>query len=521
MNTNSPSWDWEGRGRIIAGNFGTRQVSAMLSGPVVKGELAFRASGDLRLGRVSNDMTDRIDGADIDRDDYGTARFKLRYQPQELPGAMLEATLAHTRSQAPQFEGVLKPFEKRRLPVPSPMIGVMKVDATSLTTRAEYDWTPGLHSKITVSHGDARLRRFGLPGLGQTRADTSDFSIEPTLHWRKGKEIGVFLGIHRFWMDQVQTIDITGLGIGFGDFNDTQNSLGLFGEANWRPVERLQLTGGLRYQRDRQIRTGKVGSIALDFDRTFDAWLPKVSLAYDLSRHVTAGIMAQRAYNPGGTSISLLRRAEDTFEAERLWNYEAFLRATSAGGRRRLTVNAFYNDIENAQRPQLVPIELPSGGTIYATEFANAPAARSFGLEADLSWQVRNNLNVRVGVGILETKVLSTADPGDPSLGKSFQRAPGFTAAGALDWQPLAGLDLSMQVRHQSGYFSDDTGRQDLRIDASTVVDARAAYSYGPLTAFAYARNLFDKHYLTYLFRPDFGAVGKPREAGIGLEARF
>ena len=53
------------------------------------------------------------------------------------------------------------------------------------------------------------------------------------------------------------------------------------------------------------------------------------------------------------------------------------------------------------------------------------------------------------------------------------------------------------------------------------MVDARAAFDAGPLTLFGYARNLLDDFNLTYLDTPTSGTAAKPRELGIGLEARF
>lgn len=521
VETADPTREWEGRARVMAGNIGMRQVSAAVSGPIAGDELAFRLSGDLHLGRVANQMTDGIDGAELEHDDYGTARLKLLYQPAFLPRARLETTIAYSQSQSPQFEGASPPFSERRLPVPNQMIGVMKVRATSLTTRAEYEIEPGLTSSLTLSYGDALLQRFGLPGLGRTRAEVDDFTIEPTLLWQRPGEFSLLLGANRSSIDQQQTINISGFGLGTGTFDDEQDSLGLFGEASWHLIPSLSLTGGLRYETDRQVRVGGIGGIVLDYDETFSAWLPKLSVAWEPSENLTLGLVAQRAFNPGGTTISLARRAADDFDAEKLWNYEAFFRARFAGGKATLAANLFYADIENAQRPQLVPIILPNGVPTQATEFSNAPKAHSYGLEAELGWKLLANLSVRAGIGLLETEVDRTEQPVDPTLGKSFQRSPGLSLSGAIDWRPVEPLQLSAQVRHQSGYFSDDANTEALRIGASTIVDTRASYDFGRVQLVAYARNLLDQFTVTNLFNPNFASTGRPREIGIGVEASF
>ena len=138
-----------------------------------------------------------------------------------------------------------------------------------------------------------------------------------------------------------------------------------------------------------------------------------------------------------------------------------------------------------------------------------------------MGWKLRSDITVRAGLGLLETKVDRTERPNDPTLGKSFQRSPRLTLSTAIDWRPVEPLQLSTQVRHQSGYFSDDANTEALRIEASTIVDARASYDFGSLELFAFARNLLDQFTVTNLFNPNFASTGRPREVGIGVEASF
>jgi outer membrane receptor protein involved in Fe transport len=292
-----------------------------------------------------------------------------------------------------------------------------------------------------------------------------------------------------------------------------------------RPLPRLTVTGGLRYQSDSQERLGFLTTFRrgfkVDYDESFDAWLPKLSLTYDLAEDVTAGLLVQRAFNPGGVTISLETGDQDTFEAETLWSYEMFARAQLAGGRLAVAANLFYNDINDAQRPQRRIVTFPDGTETIVSELDNAPAAESYGAELELDWRVSPRLALRAGVGLLKTRILETLIPSDPTLGKAFQRSPDFTAAAAVDWNPVDPLRLSAQLRHNSDYFSNDANDPALRVEGGTIVDARAAYSAGPITLFGYVRNLFDSFRLMLLTSPNLGSVADPREFGIGAEARF
>lgn len=521
VQTSDPAFEWEGRARLIAGNYATWQGSAMVSGPIVDGQIAFRATVDARTMQTSSEMPDAVVGADTDRDDYSVARLKLLVTPKALPALRLQAVYMHAQSLAPQFDGVAPPFEDRRLPGPEITNGVFRINSDSLTTLVRIEPANGLLWNTVLTWGDGRVQRHGLPGLGQALTNAHDFSLESVVNWQAAPSLQLLGGISRLASRLDQTIDIRGLGQGLGAFDDRQESVGVFGEASWHPVPALSITTGLRFQHDRQDRKGRLRrptfDVPLDYDRSFSAWLPKISVAYEITSSLTAGLLAQRAFNPGGTTISFYTLEADNFEAETLWSYEAFLRASFADGRGLFTANLFYTDIANAQRLSryyLTP-------QILVTDVVNMPSAESLGMELEMQWRPSDRLSLQLGAGLLETRILEAARANDPMLGKQFQRSPGFSASAAVSWEPLEGLDLSAQMRTSSGYFSDDTNNPALRIDGWTLVNARAAYSWGAITAFGYVRNLFDSFYLTYLFTPILGTAGDPREFGLGLAARF
>ena len=525
VHTNDPSLAWESRARLIAGNFGARQGSVVVSGPIAGDQLAIRVAGDIKLGRNSSKMADQISGASIDRDDYGLVRAKLLAEPNAIPGLRVEATYVHSESQQPQFEAVRVPFEKRRSPLPERTNGILRLNVDSATALVSYAVSPTLSSLTTLSYGNALINRFGLPGLGRTTNAARDLSAETILHWKPAGAFQLVGGLHHSTFRQRQRIDITGLGIGIGGFKDRQRSLGLFGEMTWRPAPRLTITAGLRHQRDHQDREGQVGlvgpGISVDYDEGFEAWLPKISVAYDLGRDTTVGLLVQRAFNPGGTTVNLATRRQDDFDAERLWNYEAFLRTTFANGRGNLAANLFYTDIRDAQRPQSIEFIAPDGRPFTATQIDNAPSAESAGVEVELGWRASDRLSMRLGLGLLDTKIRRTLSMSDPIRGKEFQRSPAFSAAAAIDWRPIDPLRLSAQLRTTGDYFSDDANTASRRIGGFTTLNARAAYTTGRATLFSYVKNAFNDFHLTYLFTPTLGTASDPREFGVGVEARF
>lgn len=523
VETEEPSFDWQARARLVAGERDTWQTAGVVSGPLIDGQLAFRVSGDLRRSRTSSQIVNGAVGIDPNRDDSELIRVKLLAEPKGLPDTRLSLTYSHGRSQMPQFEGIEAPYKERRNPNATYGIFAIKVD--SLTGRFAYQPAGGFEARATLSYGNADVRRYPTPGLGDAVIEAKDFSFEPLIAWRAPSGLSLTGGLHYTRATLDQTIDLTALTSvqGRGNFTDVQNSLGLFGEGTMLMAPGLSLTAGLRYQQDRQERqgglTGSRLNLQLDYDRTYTAWLPKVSLAWDISPAVRIGALAQRASNPGGINLNTGRARVELFDAEHLWDFELFARARLAGGKLILSGNAFQYEMTDAQRTQTTFIVQPNGPPVPSTQVDNAPRARTSGLEMELDWHPFRHFHLRGAIGLLDTRI--TRSPDRNLIGKQFQRSPHFSGSASVIWTPVNPLMLSAQVRHNSSYFSDDLETATRRIESSTTVDARTAWTSHGVKVFGYVRNLFDEFHLTYLFSNGLATAGDPREFGIGIEARF
>ena len=521
VHSEDPSYRWEMRGRLLAGDFRTRQGSAVLSGPIVEDQLAFRLVGDLRRGQPSVDSADTIRGADPDHDDFSLLRFKLLGQPRFWPGSRIELTYIHAESLIPGGENVRRPFRERRNPFGNPIFGT---NVDSLTAVIENPVVTSLQASTTLSFGNSRIQRFSGPGFGETKTHVRDFSIESVLDWNPDGPTRLIGGVSHLRSTLDQFIDLSRF-IGLGEFDDKQRSIGVFGEVSVQPLPRTTVTAGLRYQRDRQLRSGLIGTsgdhLQLEYDRSFSAWLPKLSIAYDFTDEIRGGVLIQRAYNPGGITLQLDTGEHETFDEETLWNYEAFARANLAGGKLSLSGNLFYTAMRDAQRFSFFTVSLPGNPPVTLAHLFNVPRARSYGAEITAEWRASEQLSIRAAVGLLNTEITKADSSSAEFQGREFARSPGLTASGGFDWRPIDPLRLSAQVRHHGSYFSDDTETAAVRVESATLADARAAWTSGRLTFFGYVRNLFDTFRLRSLFNPNLATPYKPRELGVGLEAQF
>ena len=521
VNSQEPSNAPEFRARVIAGNATTRQLSAVVSGPF-SDEIAIRLAGDYRSSRPASVIGGEAVGANPNRDVYGMARVRLLATPRALAGAKLELIYAHTQSQSPQVEGVQPPFKDRLNP--GATYGIFRINTDALTGRLRYEPSAVWSLVTLVTGGNSKARRFAPRGLGQARLGAKDLSAEAILNVLPLPALRLVGGVSHGERKLDQIIDLSALA-GAGQFRDRQDATGIFADASWSGLGAAVLSAGLRYQTDRQTRIGALGSgvsaIPLDYAGTSSAWLPKFSLAYDFTPDLRAGVLVQRAYNPGGVTLRFDTGAPDRFDAESLWDYELFTRGRFAGGAIRYSANLFYYDIRNAQRAQPIAIVAPNGRTVTFADLFNVPKARSYGLEADVDWRASTRFSARIGIGLLDTKI-TQADPANAGFeGKAFGRAPRFSASAALAWQPLDRLRLNVQARRNSSYFSDDGNSPARRIGSWMRVDGRVEYEAGRFKLFGYARNAFDKFYLTYIFNQNLATAGDPREVGFGIETRL
>ena len=528
VNTNEPSAHPEFRARGIVGDFRMRQVSAVASGPLAGEAVGLRVAGDFRYSRTTSKIIDEIEGGDPSHDVFGLLRAKLALKPSSR--TRINLTYVHSQSQMPQVVGLTAPFRKRR--DEDGGYGVFRINVDSLTAGFRHELSDDLTADVMLTGGDSKAQRLAIPNFGQTRNDGRDWSAEGILRWSPEGPLSIVGGASHTHVRLKQYINLSLLSGSIGRFRDWQDGSGVFVDATLALSSRAKMTAGIRYQRDRQKRQGALTAtsfeIPVDFVGTFDAWLPKITFAYDVTPQLRIGAMVQRAYNPGGTTIRVDTSRPDDFRAESLWDYEIFARAELAGGHATAEANLFYYDMRNAQRSKPILIRTPSGRPAGFANLFNVPKARSYGAEGQLNWRFDKTLSLTVAVGLLGTEIIRTDAESAGLEGNEFDRSPHFTGSAAIDWKPIDRLRISAQVRRHSPYFTDPENSPEVRVRSGPRIDARAQYDLQRVSLFAQVRNVFDALNMLDLSDPDpltglpqSGESEDPRTFAAGLEVRF
>ncbi|OBX36114.1 pesticin receptor precursor [Halomonas elongata] len=524
INTKDPTFTPEWGGQLLYGSENKQRASFVASGPLsddFAARLALDYSGrDTFVSYTNPEFT--AHDKDLDFENFN-ARFKALWQPLDIPGIEAKFTFSHTEVDRPSSEPVSKPYKDHN----SETLYVDTQETVSDTAILDLDYDFGndvrISNQLQYSSGEFNFY-FSPPFSGTASRDFDNISNELRLNFGSTEsEFSGFSGVYYSHENSKNKLDNS---LGWTDADITQDSLGIFSEVSWRFIDDWTLTGGLRYQRDRIQHEGiasYVPDVDYAYDETFDAVLPKVSLAYDISDDVTVGALISKGYVPGGTGVDFSGGKYYTFNEETAWNYELFTRANFLDDRLFLSSNLFYTVYEDSQRSVTDYTDDGRRSSIIV----NGDEAKAYGLEMNTDYQATDALRLHAGLGLLKTNVSEFNDSrGSEFVDNEFSQSPGYMFNIGAAWDINSQFRLSGDIRHTDGYFSTDDNDPSLHVDSYTLANAKLThYLTDNIELFAYVDNIWDEDAPTQKFTDRSAGVSayivSPREFGVGLKASF
>ncbi|MFT3762232.1 MAG: TonB-dependent receptor [Pseudoxanthomonas sp.] len=518
IKTRDPSWTSEGGMRLLGGSDDRRQGAFYLSGPLGGSEQwAFRLAGDDQARDSWLDFVPYPGVPDPGKYESRSLRGKLLFKPAALPDFTALLTFQHAQAQAPQAEMVGRPFEDRKASALSAQMPVfaMRSNAAILDT----GWRLGerLRWENLLTATDLGGDRYATAGSGIARIDNREYVFEPKLVLERGdSRFSGIAGAYLLRSKQDEFIDYP-VDETFADEVRTQ---ALYGEGTLALRDDLDLNFGARYERETHRRVGGEGVfVAIDIDKEYTAFLPKLGLSWRPGANWTLGATVARGYNAGGGGVTYqIPIVSYSYDAEYVTNYELWFRGDLAEGRVQLTGNLFYGRFRDMQ----LPFDLNPDPTVWSVVVRNADRAYNYGAEFGVRWQAAESLELHADVGLLKTKVTRYPDSGIE--GNEFARAPGATANAGLVWR-AGGFELSADARYSDGYYSDILNNPLGRTDGYWLANARVGYRFGNTHLFAGVNNLFDEDtplqidtYATYVTPYDTAMLPQPRSWYAGVQ---
>lgn len=573
VKTNDPTYKLGG---VVEGTIGTNDLYGagfVLNSPIVAGQSAFRISGYKTERDRGIDYADP-ENQDMGIDAYDTLRGKLLIEPDSLPGFSALFTVSRTHD-APGSGIVSGPnFLDRELNFTSSFTDFREGTVENYAADISYEFSPGLTLRSVTGYADTISEIYTAAGAELIRDGDniagSDFTQDLRLEIdNQGNGVsgvlGLFYGnfkrdafndtsLHIPFLEGIPDVaallggaslpDIT-VPYQNGTVGSDTTTIAAYADLRYR-WDRWVFNAGGRLLRD-EITSYEQGESFDAFawlygyfgfpagpayfttdtqsDATFNEFLPKAGISYDLADNQTIGVSYNKGYRTGFQQWVMLPPAagggfrSSIVAPEYLNAYELSYRSNWLNKTLEFNSNFFYYDYTDQQVTVL--------DNVYrVSEILNAGSSHAYGAEFEARWRPIPPLQLFASLGLLQTKF----DDFGGFSGNEYPDAPGYTfAAGAL-YRSAEGWFVGANVRHIDGYYSTgdvDNSRTQL-VDSYTTVDARAGWEWENYTLTVFAKNLFDEQYLTAVERndypplsPGYGMAGDERQFGLTLRAQY
>ena len=522
MTSNDPTQEWEGAAKLNMGNHRLAQTAALISGPVVKDELAFRLSVDHQQRETAVDLP-HYDPVGNPRWFKATnTRAKLLWTPSALPDLYSRLTFNHLNARAPQSETELQPNSPRYTPE-RPVFQTRSASTIwdigyQLSEHWKWEnklvYTHFIHDRKTTSPFNTALppNRRGVPA----RVDGNEFQIEPIVKYESEKYRGLF-GLFYFNAKQDESVTMLNGRIArtpiTTNFNDKTKTKAAFGEITFTPDIPFELTLSARYEQEHHQRKGKSAMFFINRDKKYNVFLPKADIAWKINDDQRLGFKVGKGYNPGGAGVTFgVPYTSYEYDAEYVWNYELYHRWTSADKRLRINSNLFYNDYKDMQ----LPFTLGPNSIVIR----NADKVATYGAEINTEWQATEKLALNAGIGMLKTDIKRY--PNSSIEGNKLARAPSFSGKVGANYRLLDHLEIGTNYSYNSSYYSTADNLANGKVGHYDQLDVYLAYDFKHARITLYADNVLNSR-KDILLVPRSGDITRQPERQIGLstELRF
>lgn len=321
-----------------------------------------------------------------------------------------------------------------------------------------------------------------------------------------------------------------------------QSSYALFGESDIHLTDQLTLTFGGRYTSETKegqsvafqaVATRCPGASvyqlsSCDFDlgrkddETWKDFSPKAGVTFKVNPDHMLYASATRGFRSGGFSMrgnALL----SPFDAEKVTAYEGGYKGALFDQRLRLNAAIYRNDYSNLQRTVLGPD--PVFGVVQST--FNAADATIKGLELDLALQATDNLVLTAGYGYTDASYGSKKSGVTFNTNNDFARVPQESYSGAATYDLELGNIGSLQFR-VSGTHTGDQYFDDANLfheGSYTLWDSSITYSDAAkhLSVSLFGKNLGDTEYAYWGSSAGGGNafLGAPRTYGLRVNYKY
>ncbi|MEM8934843.1 MAG: TonB-dependent receptor [Pseudomonadota bacterium] len=595
-----PEYEFGAKARALIGNDNTYQVSGMVTGAIIPDQLAFRVSADYREQDFEsfNAVQMTPEGAS----DATTLRAKLLVEPNAIPDLRVELSAQYVDFfTSGDGSGVLLPppgspeevgFDPFDLVNYDFRGGTVENENLRLLADVTYDLTDNWTSQIVATYDDTE--RFINNATGPDLRVEETYTVDVRAIFDYDRWTG-WIGGYYFNEDldsnTDQSFDVTQLGgtisppgtpVVFQQTRSAQTeNYAIYGDVSYDVSDKITLNFGARFDTEEVTDTGFASNLFADVaggapclidvpafslvgpcdlvfalsglegedpqgDSTYEAFLPRGGVIFDIDDTKSISFMVQRGYRAGGlfvfTDADTNIQQIGTFDAEFLTNYEMAWRSTWLDDRLTLNANAFFSTWSDQQ----VRVQEPNS---IEPLILNAGESELYGLELEANFDIAPFLSVYGSLGLVQTEFTefpfavdesgAPTNPSDPTFanlaGNEFGSAPNVTGSVGVSYDNETGIFGSAILSFRGDQYTDVTNLEINETDSYVIMNARLGYQTDYWKISAFVDNLFDEQFLrTNLLEavdPETGTVvvpnirrnniSQPRHFGVEIEAAF
>jgi iron complex outermembrane receptor protein len=497
------------------------RVAGSLSGPIVTEKLAGRISGSYydRRGFITNSLA----GGFCDFGEEKTVRGQLRFTPSEsltvdaklnyLDGHNWASCLA-TSTDADPFLG-----EGEHFPDYLPRDYKQYDDREITEMSLKFDWKLPVGTLVSASSyqdsesfspGDVDFGPVIQPVFFENPVNVEAWNTNLYLVSNEGGPLDWIVGA--FYQDRETNnqlrVALAPLPLQppfflDSDQVDLSKAWAVFGEATYRPAEKLELSASLRYDEDkRESRDRNVADSYIE--ETFTALQPRASISYFWSDDLTTYLSVGRGFRSGGfnslADTLAVGLSDRLFDKETATNYELGFKSTLFDGRMSLNGAVFHTQFENQQ---FYYIDVAHVARIVLT----LPETEINGAELEAIARPIDRLELRGALGIADGEITKGGQFGEDGAPSPNAHRYTVNLSGQYEFALTDTLSLMPRLEYErrGPIYYDQFG--DYRYPDTDFVNASITLGGEHWSISAFGRNLTDERIPTF-FGVDSGGPG-------------
>ena len=481
IKTKDPTEQWEGAVRVGYRNQESYlDTSAVLSGPIIEDQLAFRISVQRLEADTITDETGFADNPpdyDLNKIESERVRAKLLWTPTDDLKLLLSHSSSNEQGDTGRVYYKATDLDKHeRL-----FFRNIETDVDTTSLKVDYKINQSMSLDVVFAYMDYQ---WGFDSYEPDPAneqqllfDENNITVDAKLSFgQQNDALKGFVGLAYFEREH----DVTSVGTYPYNGDDESDSISIYSEVSYDLSNDVTVIAGARLERESQLRHFIYGAIDSILDNDTTIFLPKLVVQYDWSPETTLALSARKGYNAAGGALNFTAQEYYYFGEEKVDTFELSSRSAFADGNVFLSSNLFYNTYDGYQ-------------ALSSTRFiVNVDDVATYGLEMEISATVHEDIELKAGLGLLKTKIRDAGDDYPEVEGNELNSAPSVTASlGAKYWLTET-FNIGLSVNYVDEYYGDFTNTAERVAGDYSLVRLHGSYENKNWLISAYVNNALD-----------------------------